>query len=98
MEEIPKSPAANYKRGSRALRKSLAQDPQTGMAELELSGELVKLLEQEVCLKCLSTSTGTLPERQPSFSSKELTCLLCTVSKIAGSVRGNGGGQWGSEV
>lgn len=97
-EEIPKSPGAHYKRRSRALRKWLAQDPNTGMAELELSGELAKLLEQEVCLKCLSAAQARCLRGSPGSAVRNSHVYFRTFSKTAGSVRDKGGRQWGSEV
>lgn len=61
------------------------------MAELELRAELAKLLEQRVHLACLSTSSGTLPGRQPGFRSEGLRCLLLHLSEISGSMGGDKG-------
>lgn len=50
MEEIPKSPTdCKLQEKKPGPQEVTPQDPKTGMAGLELSGELAKLLEQEVC-------------------------------------------------
>ena len=68
------------------------------MAELELSGELAKLLEQEVCLKCLSTTQARCLRGSPASAVRNSHVYFRTFSKTAGAVRDNGGRQWGSEV
>lgn len=64
------------------------------MAELELSGELVKVLEQRVHLKCLSASTGNcLADRLPQQGLKGL--LLQPLQNRWSCGRAGRGPGWG---
>lgn len=73
-------------------------DPGPGVAELELSAELTKLLEPRVHLQCPSPSTGTLCGRQPGFYRQEFVYLPLHLLQVARSIEDREWVQWDSEV